>query len=300
MARRTWLILVLLLAPALGAGLWLASRGTPPSAPPLTAPGDGPRIVALSPALAVTLRDLGLAGRIVGRHGFDRSLPREIPVCGDQSGIDYEALIRVQPTHVLVEWGSRPLPARLERLGAERGWTLRAFALLTLEDITASVEDLARQFDAPAPGLRDRLGEAWAPRPGRLAGAGRVLLLGAVEPPSVLGPGSFHHQILERLGGTPAVTEGNPFITLDAEDVVRLAPDAIILILPRAPDAPPRPVPPEQAELERLLGRLARLELAAVARGRVALIDDPLAHTPSTAMLTLTEEMSRILEEWAR
>lgn len=302
MARRTGPILLVLILLPLGAGAWLMARGLSRDrdAPPPAPEAHGARIVALSPAIAITLRDLGLAPRIVGRHGFDRSLPRSIPVCGDQSGIDYEALIRVDPTHVLLEWGSRPIPARLERLAEERGWEVRTFTLLSLDDIAACVEDLERLFDAPAPELRARLLAAWTARPGRFEAAGRVLLLGAVEPPSVLGPGSFHHQILERVGGTPAVTEGNPFITLDAEDVVRLAPDAIILILPRSPEAAPRLAAPGREELERLIGRLARLDLRAVERGRLALIDDPLAHTPSTAMIDLADEMARLLEGWAR
>ena len=47
-----------------------------------------PRIVVLSPALGVMLTDLGLAGHVVGRHGWDTLLDQSLPVCGDQTGLD--------------------------------------------------------------------------------------------------------------------------------------------------------------------------------------------------------------------
>jgi ABC-type Fe3+-hydroxamate transport system substrate-binding protein len=262
--------------------------------------GGPPRIVAMSPAIGVMLRDLGLADLVVGRHGFDMVLPEKVPACGDENAVDYETLLRVQPTHLLFQSNARGLPDRLRELAERSRWTIVEYPLLELDDVGRCVSDLGDRFGARARTgeLLQRWSMAMAPRGEGLVRAGRVLLLGGVSPPSAMGPGSWHYQILQRLGGTPAITEGSAWITLDAEDVRRLAPDAIVLILPRSPDAPPGP-PLPQSELVPLLGRVGTLDIPAVRRGRIALIDDPLAHTPSTAMIGFADRLAAILTDWA-
>jgi len=286
--------------------LLACERRTPPSVPS-TSPRPA-RLVPLSPAVAIILRDLGHAPRIVGRHAYDFVLDPALPVCGDQAGIDYEALLRVNPTHVFTQWGARELPERLVALAAERGWTLRDARLLTLADIEATLLDLdAAALDrdpaappSPAAALQiARLNEALRPRAGAQA-AGRVLLLMSTSPTAAaLGPGSFHHQVLERLGAAPALATGAPYITLDAEDLLRLNPDAVVVIAPRAFGAPAASRPATGAALEGRLGILATLPIRALEAGRVALIDDPLALTPSTAIADFATELGRILDAWA-
>lgn len=267
-------------------------------AAPLPAPPSTPRIVALSPALAIMLRDLGVSNQVVGRHGWDMVLDKSVSVCGDQAGIDYEALLRVAPTHILLEWGGRPLPSRLGEMAGEHHWEVTNYTLLTLDDLQAAAADLQRRFAPGVPSLSDRMAAAWSRRGDGFGHAGRVLLLLSADPPAALGPGSFHQQILERIGGTPAIAEGKPYITMDAEDVLRLAPDAIILIAPRSADAPARPAPASTDEVRALLGRVGALDIPAVRDGRLALIDDPLALTPSSAMIGFADELARILEGW--
>lgn len=278
-----------------------SSAGTPapPGAP--RSPTTDPRIVALSPALAATLRDLGVGRLIVGRHGYDAWTDQSIAVCGDQAGIDYEALLRVEPTHVLLEWGSSGLPPRLTDLAAANGWAVENFAILTLEEVERTADALHRMF-VDGPGAAEppsaRLAESWTRR-GEFSGAGRVLMLIGVSPPAALGPGSFHHHILERIGGAPAVTDGAPYITMDAEDVARLAPDAIVLFLPREPGAPSRGGAVESGAIPDLLGPLARLDIPAVANGRVGTIDDPLCLIPSTGLVRVADELAGLLEGWS-
>ena len=129
---------------------------------------------------------------------------------------------------------------------------------------------------------------------------GGVLLLAQIDPAGALGPGSWHHDILTRLGATPALATGNAYITMDAEDVLRSAPDAIILFSPRAAGTPARTAPPTPAELITLLGTVGKLNIPAIQKGRVALIDHPMSHLPSTAMIGVAEEMARILEGWSK
>ncbi len=303
-------------------------------APPPASAGEGgsaDRLVVLSPAVAVMLRDLGLADRIVGKHDYDLVLPDSVPAMGHQEALDYEAILAAEPTEVIIEWGSRPLPPTLESLAADKGWAIRRVNLLTIDDIAETVDDLAiafgvASFGGEAPprspsgvpeGLGDvplvvrfenpekrfagelpsaRLARAWSVRGDGFACVGPVLLLGSTTPPGVLGPGSFHDQILRRIGGLPAIETGAPWMELDAEDILRLDPAAIVLIAPRAPGIELKQVGSQS--LRERLGRIGSLDIRAVRHGRIAMIDDPLALLPSTAMAGFADELSAILEAW--
>jgi hypothetical protein len=348
---------------------------------------DAPRIVALSPALAVMLRDMGLGDRVVGRHAWDMVLDPAVPVCGDQSGIDYEALLRVRPTHVVLEWGERELPPRLREMAARHGWHVRSFQMLTLGQVRGAAVGLEGMFGSegvgriskegggtgfqpvspdgpfrtatvrerpggvpppqppsvkageerpppasPAPppsgtgeGVVAAMDRAWSRR-GDFEGAGRILLLTQTSPPAGPGPGSFHHELLERIGGTPALTEGGAFIRMDAEDLIRLDPDGIILLMPRPAarggmdflrdvsgegrdpgsdrhrlegGAGGLPHGPEARAMSAVDAVPAGLGVRAVREARVAVIDDPLCLLPGTPLIGLADALAAILEEWA-
>ena len=306
---RFLLLIALLLACVLAACDNSETKAT--SAPTATPAAVTPRVVALSPAIAIALRDIGHADLIVGRHGFDAWTDQSIPVCGDQSGIDYEALLAVRPTHVLVQWGERDLPARLRDLAARHGWALHTHNPLSLDEVRAMAVALWREFTPPTsppippvpptsdPDWLARLDAAWSPRAADLSRVGRVLILHGVSPPNALGPGSFHAQILQRLGAAPAVTTGTPYITLDIEDVLRLAPDAIILLSPRPPGSPPRTSQRSADELLAELGPLSRLDIPAARHARIAVIDDPECLLPSTSLIRIADAMGDALETWA-
>jgi hypothetical protein len=166
--------------------------GTQPTPAATTPQSSQPRVVVLSPALAITLKDLGLEHMIVGRHGYDLVLDKSLPVCGDQAGIDYEALIRAKPTHVVLQWGARPLPDRLTELATTYDWIVVNQELLTLSDVRASTVELfdilagpenqrsedsppgrrprppesPELLNSPAPALLDRMERAFARRGG--------------------------------------------------------------------------------------------------------------------------------------
>lgn len=298
--------IILTLFFSLFALLFFAScKRTPAPTPPAS-----PRIVALSPAAAVTLRDLGLAPSIVGRHAYDMVLDPGLPSCGDQLGLDFENLLRVQPTHIVIQWGKRELPARLTQLATERSWTITTYDPLTLADLRADTQRLATLF-ADAPGFDARtfahvmaeFDRAFAKRSLDLARAGKVLLLWSTSPPAALGPGSWHHQILIAIGGTPAITEGAASISLDQEDVLKVSPDAIVLVIPRGRDDQPASsemLPMDAETRTKLLGPLAGHDLPAIRSNHVALIDDPLSHTPSTAMIHFADELAEVLAVWAK
>lgn len=290
------------------------------TAPPPPNASNLPRIVALSPAVAVILRDLGEERHVVGRHAFDFVLPASVPACGDQAGIDYEALLRVRPTHVFTQWGARALPEKLTTLASQQGWVVRDVNPLTLAQITRAVRTLdeALWADAfaeyqPSPRAAELImtltaldvasRDADAPR----IGPGPVLLLAALAPPAALGPGSCHHEILLAVGGVPALREGRPFLELAAEDIVRLAPEGIVLFRPRSPGsqvAEGAAAPSDQPDRANgangtdAFAALRGLPIPAVQQQRLEVIDDPLGLLPSTAMIAVADRLGQILRAW--
>lgn len=271
-----------------------------------TAPGNaraGTRVVALSPAIASIMSDVGLAGRIVGRHGSDEWCDQALPVCGDQvSGVSYEALLRVAPTHVFLQVPQ--IPERLRTFADERGIVVQNFSILSLDEIRLSARRLSAwngragpvPDGAPRAAIEDRMDAAWSTQGGvHPEKVGRVLLLAEVDPAGALGPGSWHDDLLRRIGAAPALTSGSAYITMDAEDVLRLAPDAIILFAPRSASVPARAMLDPRAAL----GRLGTLDIPALRTGRVAVIDDPMCQIPSTAMIRVAQQMTDVLKAWS-
>lgn len=281
------------------------------------------QIVVMSPALAVMLQELGHEDAIVGKHTWDMVLSDAVPELGDQFELDYEALLTLNPTHVYTQYESAGVPDRLRELATQRGWHLEDYRLNTLEDIAQALDDLYLDlggtvqrdqplqiegvelgsmpvFDQPLPS--DKLGTALADRGPSVRGSGRVLLLGAADSPAALGPGSFHHEILSRIGGTAAIETGSPWMTLDAEDVLRLAPDAIVLFSPRTITDDERwpEGEPTWDDLTGRLGALATLPIPAIQQQRVLLIDHPLSLLPSPALAEVADELAAALERWSK
>jgi ABC-type hemin transport system substrate-binding protein len=301
--------------PGLSAACALAGCSRDPSgqAPP-GGLSDSPRplrLIAHSPAIAITLGDLGLTSAIVGRHAWDLSLDPALPIVGDQSSLDYEALIALRPTHILLEWGVREPPARLLSMASDHDWLVKSWSLLSHAQVRASFEEFAA-FIAPrdaslkarAGALTRDLDRACAPL-AEAPRAGRILLLASTSPPAALGPGSFHHEILSTLGAITATPSGGAYIQLQLEDLIALNPDGIVLVQPAnarpALGASPKSTAPSDdwARITSHLGAIASLSIPAVARRRVALIDDPFALTPSSAMIGFARSLGTILRDWA-
>ena len=260
------------------------------------------RVVPFSPGLAVLMRDMGLSDRIVGRHAYDITTATSVPEVGDEGGVDEEAMLRIKPDVVLVQRSAHEPPGFLTRSHEKGSLSLFVVPLLSLDDIPQAVKTIDRALAqtesrpcaiddpaSPAAVLLAQMERAFTPHPGRHSGAGRVLLLGAANPPAAFGPGSWHHDLLVRVGATPAITEGGPYITLDTEDVLRLRPDVIILVEAQPPDDTP---------VRDRLGPIAELDVPACVHGHWAAIDDPLVLTPSSAMIDLAHRLEEILSKF--
>ena len=280
-----------------------------------------PRIAALSPAVAVMLRDLGLEDRIVARHDFDKILSDTIPRAGSSLGWDLEVLIGVEPTHLVFQRTTADLPDRVTQLAGARGWTIVQRPLDTLDDIASFMDDLALLFDEraevgvgpgsalepdfdPDPGVDlpgAALGRAWRDRGPIADRAGRVLILGSLDPPAAMGPGSFHHQLITRMGMTPAIQDGAMWIEIDYEDIVSIAPDSIIVFAPDPDRDDERfglPGTPDLDDARDALGPIAELPTPASESGRLGVIDHPLALLPASSLAEVARETEALLESW--
>jgi ABC-type Fe3+-hydroxamate transport system substrate-binding protein len=295
MRRATWILIAaaLFLAALVAWDRLDAASAPAPGAQAAITASPGARIVTLSPAIAVILDDLGLADRIVGRHAFDLALSDAVPVVGDITGIDYERLLRVKPTDILLERNAQAPPDRLLTLAVENGWAIHSFRLLALDDIPLATRGLAELFgndEARERGERIllRFDEAMRPSPEIAARAGRVLALYWTNPPGAAGPGSFHAEMLERLGFAIALTEGGPYITVDPEDILRMDPDSILLLMPGA----------DPERVDELLGPLAKLDLRCVREGRVGVVTDAMVNFPATSITRVVREILEITAGW--
>lgn len=274
----------------------LASCGKRQTDPAPPTPADPVRIVSLSPAISIILTDLGLGPSIVGRHGWDQSLSPDLPVVGDQTGIDYEKLARVHPTHIVLERSVDGPPGLLLDLAEKRHWTILTVPLLALDDIPAAVTTLAAAFSSVSPeatsraaALLGRMNTAWRTRPDLAHRAGRTLCVYWISPIGVAGPGSFHHDLLGRLGLDAVPRQGGPYITLDLEDLKRLDPDFIMFLTPDL----------DRAGVDAALKPWRSLHLAAIESGRIAVFNQWRYLTPSPAMIDLADQITQVVStQW--
>lgn len=245
-----------------------------------------PRLAVLSPAMTIILRDLEALDHVVGRHAYDLILTStDIPVLGNETGLDYEALIAADPDILLLEGNRRGIPHRLQALADERNWRIETIPLLTLPDILAAINRLDTLLHPPSgsdygASLTLQLQAAWDHSPQIQSRLGRTIALASTDPPGVLGPGSFHYQLLAKLGAKPLPNSGMPYITMSPEDIKHLAPDSLVIFAPGSDQT-----------IDDLLGPLTRIGLTAIQENRVFVIRDPFCHTPSTALINIAQEL---------
>jgi len=327
MHTRPVTILVRLMLIALGVMLIGCSKSSP-----TPKPGDAieqtsetieSRFVVLSPAIAVMLRDLGFEDSIVAKHSYDSVLSDSIPAAGSHLDIDYELLIELEPTDVFFEKLATDLPERFRTLADEHDWRIWTYELKTLDDIATTIDDLyLKLVGFPDPVKTDdnllnfeidptarfnielpsaRLARSWSPMGKVATNAGRILILAGVDPPGAMGPGSFHAQLIERLGITPAIEEGGMWQELDFEDIIELAPDSILIFTPKQPDANDLVGEPEIMNWDEIVtkvGKLATLPIPAAASHRIAIIEHPLGLLPSSSLGQVADEIAAAVRRW--
>lgn len=192
------------------------------------------RIIALVPSATEALGALGLQELLVGRTDFDRDPEvAHLPSVGGGLEPSPERLIALEPDLVIrfAAESDRVTPVHLDRariphmaIRPDRIRDIRRILRLLGEvtghpdDARELVEAMDRELDRVAAQVRD------APRP-------RVAFLLGGDPPWIVGPGTFLHELLEVAGARNAFQdlEGN-YAPVSVEEVVRREVELILAL----------------------------------------------------------------------
>jgi ABC-type hemin transport system substrate-binding protein len=261
-------------------------------------PQQSLRIVSLSPAISRTLVDFDLGERVIGRTQWCSSLDESVPIAGDLLHVDYERLVRLHPTHILIQPRVTGPDDRLLELARQNGWAIGQWTLNDRDDIEILLRDLPAvlygENDPARPAAVDRANQLIAKIDDALQPAesttwrGRVLLIDSIDPVVVFGRETYLHDILTALGGENASNVAG-WKELSLEDITRLDPEAIIVVAPGA-DA-------RQGE-EEAVEALRRLDVEAVRVDRIGVLTDPDALLPSSAIIEVARELREILRSF--
>jgi ABC-type hemin transport system substrate-binding protein len=250
--------------------------------------------------MTVMLVDLGLGGQIVGRTPFCDSIPESVPVVGSLLDVDYEKLLQVAPTHLLVQPAQSGTDPELERLAAEHDWVLIEQGLDGLEDVETlllslvaslklppapEVQALSERCTASAHVLRTLRATA-EPGPTSL----KTLILVGIEPLTAAGTDTFLSEMFAAAGAANAIdATGYPELTL--EDLATLDPEAIVLL---------RETAPSDADTATVLAPLTSSPTRAARQARVVIHTDPDSMLPSTRAPLVVERLRGLLSRWSK
>jgi iron complex transport system substrate-binding protein len=218
------------------------NAGTATATAPATVP-TVPRIVSTVPAATLNLVLIGGEESLVGVSRYDQLfLPeseRNLPVVGDYEQINYEELVKLRPTVMILQQEESRQSPRLRQFVTDHHIQLLNMKFDHVADIWSSVQLLGQACGRQAEAERaiaqarrelDDLAVDYknVPRP-------RVLYI--MDPASNLACGNhtFVEEMITLAGGENAPV-GDGFMTLSRETMVKLAPDVLLI---GAPDAMP-------------------------------------------------------------
>ena len=279
-----------LLQAALSSAAWAALGCTHPGEKRAARPGAR-RIVSLSPAVTETLFAIGAGAEVVGVSDYC-NFPEEVkklPRTGTALTPGYEAIVRLAPTLILSEAAASAPRRELSALGVTKfvPW-------LSLEDIVASTRLIgaltahAALADQLATKLWDGLAVAEA------ANGPRVLAVlgestGKLSEVYFIKKNSIHGAALRAAGARNAVAEDVPGVPrLSIEELLRLDPDAIIVLISPTPNGP--------SDAQVLHDFQALEPLTARKNNRISVLKTDEAFTSGPRILTLTTHLRQELQ----
>ena len=248
------------------------------------------RLVSLSPAITETLFAIGAGPDLVGVSDYC-DYPEEakkLPRTGSALTPGYEAIVRLKPSMILTE-GANSAPRReLSALGVTK-----FLPWLSLEDIVASTRLLGALtgHSEAASNLAQKLWEGLAlaesPHgPRVLLALGEVS--GKLSEVLFIKRNSIHGAVLRAAGARNAVAAdvaGVPRLSL--EELLRLDPDAIVVLVAPRPNAP--------SDAQALLAYQALEPLTARKNGRISLLKSDAAFSNGPRILELRAALEREL-----
>ena len=190
----------------------------------------GIRIASLSPALTMTLIQIGIGDKIVARSAFCRNVDA-LPVVGDLQHIDAEQLVRVRPTHVCTQRRADSIDPKLLELAHKHGWTVISQPLIGLGDVDDLLATLPEQF--PQKRVIERCSELRAAlrralQPADIAQRPRVLIVGGGDTPLAWGAETYLGELVAAAGGDNLIS-GRVWRSCSLEEIARYSPDLVIV-----------------------------------------------------------------------
>lgn len=202
-----------------------------PSPPSATAPR---RIISFSPAVTSLLHDMSLERRLVGRSAFCRGVD-DLPVVGDLGGADVEGVVRLQPDLLIHQSTIAPPPAGLQEASSMTGAAIVSVSVDDMDDLHEAIDVIHLAADPAGSdaelrtrcdSLHDLLDSAMEPAARRPL---NVLLLQPGPALLAWGGRTWLGRVLDAAGATPLLPD-RAWVTITAEDVVRLEPDMILVL----------------------------------------------------------------------
>ncbi|MFO0828646.1 MAG: hypothetical protein U0572_10930 [Phycisphaerales bacterium] len=246
----------------------------------------------MSPAITRTLVDVGLGSAVVGRTPFCAAAPASVPVVGSLLDVDVERLVAVRPTTLLVQPAAAGIDPTLVDLANRHDWTLAQWKLDRLADVERMLEELPASIGGASDGVvvacgRRRAGLAALERTPVANDAPRALLIVSVDPMSAAGRATFLDELIRGCGYRNAIEAGG-YPDLSHEDLMRLAPDVIVVLRDRPPDA---------SEAEHIKERvLADDALRARDESRFAIFADADVMLPSSAIVDVAARLKTLVD----
>ena len=263
-------------------------------------PVKGPRIVSTVPAATRILVQIGAANRLVGVSPYDRpALPpgeRQLPVVGDFLHMDYEMLLRVRPTALVIQMVRSRIPPHLITFTERHRIRLINLHLTTLHQLYRSVVVLgtladhahtARQRVALLKRKLDAISRRY------VAHRRRVVLIINPSPIMVVGAHNFLNRLMELAGAVNAAAPvGAGYPIIDRETLLRLAPQVLLIAAPGQP--------PQRGPKDPRLARWQRLPIPAVRQHCVFLVTAENFEIPSLAVDHQVRLLGRLIHQTGR
>jgi len=184
---------------------------------------------------------MGAREQLVAVSNYDTAPElKALPRVGDYQMTDWEMLARLRPDAMIIQIAPERLPPALARKAGELGIQLENVKIHRLPDVLEAMRQLGaiagRETEARAAisGLQARFDEV---RKSALTRPTvRIMICREADGREVIGPNNYLDDLLPYVNATNACANlGSAYPSIDRETIVKLAPEAVFVLLPEAP-----------------------------------------------------------------